>query len=84
MEQQKAAAGLSSERCGSIKRMNDETREMIVALLTRIGMMAEDLSVIALGGEGQSGEELAALIGEIQRRVFGMAMLSEQAESIVN
>lgn len=64
--------------------MDEETRGQLVAVLTRIGMMAEDLNVIALGGAGQSDEELAALIGEIQRRVFGVAMLSEQAESIVN
>lgn len=37
------------ERCGSTACMDEETRGQLVAVLTRIGMMAEDLNVIALG-----------------------------------
>ena len=71
------------ERCGSTVRMDEETREHVVALLTRIGMMAEDLSAIALGAAGVSGQELSRLIDEAQRRVSEMEMLSEQAASII-
>lgn len=64
--------------------MNEETRERVVALLTRVGMMAEDLSVIALGVAGQPDEELAALIGEIRRKILAMKLLGTEAESIAN
>ncbi len=63
--------------------MNEEKREQVVALLTRIGMMAEDLNVIALGGAGAPAQELSRLIDEAQRRVSEMEMLSEQAASII-
>lgn len=62
--------------------MDEETIEQVVALLTRVGMMAEDLSAIALGAAGVSGQELSRLIDETQRRAFEMAMLSEQAAYI--
>lgn len=55
---------------------------MIVALLTRIGMMAEDLNAIALGAAGHSDEELAALIGDIRRTILAMKLLSKEAASI--
>lgn len=63
--------------------MNNETRDQVVALLTRLGMMAEDLSAIALGAASVSGQELSRLIDEAQRRVSEMKMLSEQAASII-
>lgn len=69
-------------RCGSTARMDDETRERVVALLTRIGMMAEDLSAIALGAAGRSYEELGGLSGEIMCRIMAMKMLGEEAASI--
>lgn len=64
--------------------MDEDTREQVVALLTRVGIMAEDLSAIALGAAGVSGQELSHLIDETQRRVFEMAMLSEQAAAIAH
>ena len=63
--------------------MNEEKREQVAALLTRIGMMAEDLSVTALGVAGAPAQELSRLIDEAQRRVSEMEMLSEQAASII-
>jgi hypothetical protein len=62
--------------------MNDETRDQVVALLTRIGMMAEDLSAIALGAVERSNEELAGLVWEIQRRELAIKVLGEEAASI--
>ena len=62
--------------------MDEETRDQVVALLTRIGMMAEDLSVIALGATGHSDEELAALIGDIRRKILAMKLLGTEAASI--
>lgn len=51
---------LQLDWCGALwfhRGMDDETRDQVVALLTRIGRMAEDLSVIALGAAGVSGQE---------------------------
>ncbi len=79
----KSCSWTASIRCGSSVRMNEEKREQVVALLTRIGMMAEDLNVIALGGAGAPAQELSRLIDEAQRRVSEMEMLSEQAASII-
>ena len=62
--------------------MNEETTEKVVALLTRIGMMAEDLSAIALGAAGRSNEELAGLVSEIQRMVLAMKVLGEEVVAI--
>lgn len=62
--------------------MDKETREQIVVLLTRIGMMAEDLSAIVLRAAGHSGEELAALIGNIRREILAMKFLGKEAASI--
>ena len=59
--------------------MDEEARDQVVALLTRIGMMAEDLSAIALGAADVSGEELTGLIAEIQRMLLAMEKLSERA-----
>lgn len=64
--------------------MDEETRDQVVALLTRIGMMAEDISVIALGAAGASGQELSHLIDDTQRRVLEMEMLSERVASIAH
>ena len=69
-------------RCGSTAGMDEETRNQVTTLLTRIGMMAEDLSVIALGAAGQSDEELAGLVSEIQRMVLAMKVLGEQVAAI--
>lgn len=62
-------------------RMDEEKREQVVALLTRIGMMAEDLSVIALGAAGRPTEELGGLVEEIMRRIMAMKVLGEEAVS---
>lgn len=64
--------------------MDEETKEQVVALLTRIGMMAEDLSVIALGAAGEAGQELAHLIVETQRMVLAMEQLSERTASMIH
>ena len=62
--------------------MDEETREQVIALLTRIGMVAEDLSAIALGAPELSSEELNGLVAEIQRRVLLMKVFGEQAAAI--
>lgn len=62
--------------------MDEEKREEVVALLTRIGMIAEDLSAIALGAAGRSGEELAGLVSEIQRMALAMKVLGEEVAAI--
>ena len=77
----KSCSWTGAKPFGSTARMDDETRDQVVALLTRIGMMAEDLSVIALGATGVFGKELSRLIDEAQRRVSEIDMLSEQAAS---
>ena len=69
------------KRCGSTARMGDETRDQVVALLTRIGMMAEDLSMIAVGAADVSGEELTGLAAEIGRSLETMKALAEEAVS---
>lgn len=79
----KSCSWTSAKPSGSTARMNEEARDHFVALLTRIGMMAEDLSVIALGAAGVPGQELSRLIDEAQRRVSEMEMQSEQAASII-
>lgn len=63
--------------------MDEEKRELIVEMLTRIGMLAEDLSAIALGSAKMSGEELDDLVLEIQREVLAMRLLGEEAASAV-
>jgi len=62
--------------------MDEEARELVVALLTRIGMMAEDLSAIALGAAVSSDEELARLLGVTQRMARAIQVLGEEVESI--
>ena len=62
--------------------MDEETKEQVVALLARVGMMAEDLSAIAVGAAGVSGEELTGLVAELQRRVGMIKELGEEAASI--
>lgn len=62
--------------------MDEETRDQVVALLTRIGMMAEDLSVIALEAPGKSHEELGGLVKEIMCRIMAMKALGEEVVSI--
>lgn len=62
--------------------MDDETRELVVEMLTRIGMMAEDLSASALGAAGKSNEELAGLVSEMQRMVLEMKVLGEEVVAI--
>lgn len=64
--------------------MDEESKERLVVLLTRIGMMAEDLSAIALGLAGHSDEELAALIGEIRKKTLAMKLLGKEAASIAH
>lgn len=62
--------------------MDEEKREWIVEMLTRIGMLAEDLSAIALGAAGRSDEELAGLVSEIQRMVLATKVLGEEVAAI--
>ena len=62
--------------------MDEETRDQVVALLTRIGMMAEDLSASALGAAGKSHEELADLVWEIQRIILAMTVHGEEVVAI--
>ena len=64
--------------------MDEETREQVIALLTRIGMMAEDLSAIALGAPELSSEELNGLVAEIRRKILAMKLLGKEAESIAH
>ena len=75
----KSCSSTGAKPCGSTARMDEEARDQVVALLTRIGMMAEDLSAIALGAADVSGEELTGLIAEIQRMLLAMEKLSERA-----
>lgn len=69
-------------RCGFTARMDVETRDQVVAQLTRIGMMAEDLSVIALATAKMSDEALADLVLEIQKRVLAMQLLGDETASM--
>ena len=62
--------------------MDEEQREQVVALLTRIGMMAEDLSTIALGAAGKSHEELGGLVEETMCRIMPMKVLGEEANEV--
>ena len=62
--------------------MDVETRDQVVAQLTRIGMMAEDLSVIALATAKMSDEVLADLVLEIQKRVLAMQLLGDETASL--
>ena len=62
--------------------MDEETRDQVVALLTRIGMMAEDLCVIALGAAGKSHEELGGLVKEIMCRIMAIKVLGEEVAAI--
>ena len=70
------------KRYGSNAGMDEETREQVVALLTRIGMMAEDLSAIALGAAVSSDEELARLLGVTRRMARAIQVLGEEVGSI--
>ena len=45
---------------GSSERMDEETRKQVITLLTRIGMIAEDLSAIALGRQSSPARSLMA------------------------
>lgn len=63
--------------------MDEETREQVVALLTRIGMMAEDLSAIALGAAGRSNEELCELVEEIMCAIMAMKVFGEEMAFVV-
>ena len=76
MQHQKAAARLRAQRCGSSTGMDDETREQIVEMLTRVGMMAEDLSVVALGAAGETAERITATVIEIHVRLSEMFQFS--------
>ena len=62
--------------------MNEEARDQVVALLTRIGMMAEDLSLIALKASEMSDEVLDGLVEKIQQEVLAMKLLSEEADEV--
>lgn len=62
--------------------MDEETREQVVALLTHVGMIAEDLSASALGVAGKSDEELGGLVEEIMFRIMAMKVLGEEVASI--
>ena len=59
--------------------MDDETRELVVEMLTRIGMMLEDLSLIAVRAANVSGEDLSGLVAKIQREVEVIKVLGEEA-----
>lgn len=78
----KSCSWTDVERCGSTARMEEEKREQVVALLTRIGMMAEDLSLIALKASEMSDEVLDGLVEKIQQEVLAMKLLSEEADEV--
>lgn len=54
-------------KAGLSVRMDDDTTELIVRLCTRIGMIMEDASVIALTVAGMTPDERTATIEEIAK-----------------
>ncbi len=59
--------------------MDEETREQIVEMLTRAGMMAEDLSLVALAAAMKSDDGLSLTVQEAERRLHGIAELIRHA-----
>lgn len=63
--------------------MDEDTREQIVEMLTRVGMMAEDLSVVALGRATKSAGELYKTVRETRRRSHEISELITHAGILI-
>lgn len=61
--------------------MNDDTRDLISRLTTRVGMLMEDCSVDALTCGGLGDSEIEPMIDSLQQRVGQMAKLLNAAKA---
>lgn len=63
--------------------MDDDTRELIGILATRVGMLMEDHSVDALTCRKLSAEEIAAKLSDLESTVSKMGALLAAARSLL-
>lgn len=63
--------------------MNDETRELIILLCTRVGMIMEDASVMALAIGSRDQDERLAAIAELEVTVEQIRRLVKAAQSLL-
>ena len=56
-----------------------DTRDLILNLVTRAGMIAEDIAAIAISSPGDEGPDLAVLIEQVQRQLGQASTLIEAA-----
>ena len=62
--------------------MDDNTRELTALLYTRIGMMMEDASVIALELGGPGNEHKPTKVQELRRSVHAIVALLAAAQAV--
>ena len=72
----------AAQRYGSSAGMDEETREQIVEMLTRVGMMAEDLSVVALGAASLKPNEIPDLISKLEAGLGAALSINHSARSL--
>lgn len=65
-------------------RVMDDTDELLAQLCTRIGIMMEDASAVAITGAMMTVEERNRAVLEVADAVARIAALSEAAVSLIN
>lgn len=65
-------------------RLMDDTDELLAQLCTRIGIMMEDASAVAITGAMMTAEERNRAVLEVADAVSRIAALSEAAVSLIN
>lgn len=64
-------------------RVMDDTDELLAQLCTRIGMMMEDASAVAITGAAMGAEKRARAILEVAEAVSRISALSDAAVSLI-
>lgn len=62
--------------------MDEETRELVIKMLTRGGMMAEDLSVMALAAASLKPNEIPDLISKLEAGLGAALSINHSARSL--
>lgn len=62
--------------------MDDDTRELISLLTTRVGMLMEDGSVDALTCGGKSAADITAVLDGLEKSIVRMAALIGAAKAL--
>ena len=80
----KSCVWTSGHGQGVVSRMDDDTRDLIVQLCTRVGTIMEDISAVALTISGMAANDRLAALEEIRKAAERISTLVEAVRLIMD